>query len=272
MAANELLLSSGSFPWFSLSQIISLAKTAGFDGIELVPSSSVINDVRIANKKDLLFIKALHHSWRKDIGEDQHYGIAFTQSLFFFALRSLFFPNNKTTNKAIRLIESRHHIPLTVHSTTDKWICDEASEPLAKQYYLEILNMDITPKNIERWIAAGQKIAVDTRDDQSLAWGEKYGFSNWQDLWEWIDTENIGNLQVTLIGNRGISHILSHKPTLSEEQFLFLHERKWKGSVTLEINPLMLFLHTKGDVKKGLREINHFMRKTLEKGTPWSKR
>lgn len=45
----------------------------------------------------------------------------------------------------------------------------------------------------------------------------------------------------------------------------------WKGAIIVEINPLMLFFLTFGNIKKGLREIILFVRTTVDAGESWTK-
>lgn len=47
-------------------------------------------------------------------------------------------------------------------------------------------------------------------------------------------------------------------------------ERAADYTQKVEINPLTLFLTTRGKIGKGLAEIGVFIRKTLDEGKPWS--
>ena len=82
--------------------------------------------------------------------------------------------------------------------------------------------------------------------------------------------ENVKNIQVTLIGRQGIRNILSHQKTLIEEQLLWLHLQKWKGTVTLEINPFSVLIESRGKMKQPMRKIVEFVRTTIDEGKTWS--
>lgn len=280
MTRNEILLSGGSVPWLGLQQTIHLAKSTGFDGIELVPTRKITSELMLIVKKDkniihslpeLKYVKGLHQSWRLDIGNDKKYGLPLLVIPLFLTIRLLFFPEIKYSRRCIGFLSKTLNIPVTVHGISRKWTLDEKNKEFAGEILYELIgDYAENPDKIKKWLKEkNHYVVVDTRDDQSLKWARKYGLNDWRTLWTWIGLEKIKSIQLTLIGPKGLSRILNKQYSLAEEQFLWLHAQDWKGSVTVEVNPLTLFLLYKGRLKKGLQEIALFIRKTLNEGKKW---
>jgi len=273
MDKSTILLSAGVVPWLNLTQSLNFVKKIGFDGLEFLPArrsvAEIEKSIKIYGKNNwtkhivnIKLIKSMHQSWRLDS----------ESGIFFGALRLAFFPSVSASTETLRIVSSALSCPLTVHDLSPLWVCDTSNKALSKEIFYEIFGVDSrSPKEIKEWLKNKKhKIVVDTRDDQSLLWAKKHGFYDWRDFWNWVGIENIGNVQVTLIGIDGMKKILNHSLTLAEEQLLWLHKKRWIGSVTVEANPLMLILLKRGDMKKGLRDIAYFVRTTLENGQKWS--
>lgn len=272
MQRNEILLSGGSVPWLGLKQTIHLAKSVGFDGIELVPTRKIAAEITHILQAELKYVKGLHHSWRLDMGHDREYGLPFFATPFFLIVRLLFFPKIMHSRESLGLLSKQLDIPATVHGLSDEWIHDKERREFAGGIQYELIGEYAeNPDKIKKWLKKkSHSIVVDTRDDQSLAWAKNHGFNNWIDLWTWIELEKIRNIQLTLIGPKGLTRILNKLSSLPEKQFLWLHAQNWKGTVTVEVNPFILFLLYKANIKRGLKEIVLFVRTTLQKGKRWS--
>lgn len=273
MERNNILLSSGSLPWLGIKDIIKVSKMANFDGIELVPTRKIISEFSLHNisSSELKKIKSIHQSWRLDIDHDKEYGIRFPITLFFTALRFLFFPKINESNKLINSLSKNLNIPVTVHGLSDKWTKDNQGKEFLGGISYEIMDTSTNTNELKDWMRnTNHSIVVDSRDDQSLIWAKKYGFADWKELWKWLGLKKIKNIQLTLIGPKGLKKIINRKSSLAEEQLLWLNNQKWKESVTIEVNPIILFLLYKGNIKKGLEEICLFAKQTLIRGRKWS--
>lgn len=282
MKKNEILLSGGSIPWHGLRRSIRYIKDIGYDGIEIVPSRNIISEIKNTIRKygkdnwqnhiqNLNLIKSLHQNWRLDMGLDTSYGIEFPMTIFFIILRFILFPRIKESNETIKSLLKKLKIPIVVHDLSSKWTKDNANREFLGEILYEIMGTSMAPGKLKSWMEKeNHNIAIDSRDDQSLLWGKKYGHKTWQDFWKWIGIEKIKNLQLTLIGIKGLRKIMNHQNSLPEEQLLWLNRKKWNGKVTVEVNPLTLLFLCKGDMKKGFIIIRQFIRRTLVEGKKWS--
>lgn len=281
MRRNEIILSGGSVPWLGLKQTIHLAKNVGFDGIELVPTRKITSDIVpilkekqnvIQSLPELKHVRGFHQSWRLDIGNDRRYGLPLLVISLFLTVRLLFFPNIKYSRKCIGFLSKVLNIPVTVHGISREWTLYEKNKEFEGGILYELIgDYAEDPDKIKKWLKEkNHYIVIDTRDDQSLAWAKKHGFNDWRVLWTWIGFEKIKSIQLTLIGPKGLKRILNRQYSLAEEQFLWLHAQNWKGTVTVEVNPIILFLLYKGNMQKGLREIASFVNRTLNEGRNWS--
>lgn len=275
MKRNKILLSSGIFPWLTLSEITNIAYENSFDGIELVPTRQIIKSLKTSrttvNSSDLRSIKGLHQSWRLDIGQDKKYSINKFNSLIFIILRFILFPPIKESTELLQSLSKTLKCPATVHGLSDNWTKDNQGKEFLGGISYEIMDTSTDPDTLRDWLKnANHSIVVDSRDDQSLQWAKKYGFRDWKELWTWIGFKKIKGIQLTLIGLNGIRKILNHKKTLPEEQLLWLHEKRWEGNVTVEVNPISLFISNKGQLREGLKIISSFTRQTLIHGKNWS--
>lgn len=281
MYINKILLSLGCIPWFGIEQSVKYARRLGYDGIELLPTRKVNHEINQAIKDygenwKIVFsyidhVAHVHHSWRLDTGWDEAYGIGHISSFLFRYIRTILFPTDAVTISCINRLVEALHIPVTVHDITPRWTKNQQSEFSGGIAY-EIMNTDKTKKELKKWLhQKGHLIVIDSRDDQSLSWAKHNGFSDWKEFWTWIDLKNIVNYQLTLIGMNGVKRILHRKNTLAEKQLLWLHQKRWKGSVTVEINPLVLFLTSNCHFQKGFKAIADFINTTLIEGKRWSK-
>lgn len=281
MKRNEILLSGGSTPWLGFKQTIRLAKNVGFDGIELVPTRKITSELMhilqagknvIHSHPEFKYVKGLHQSWRLDIGNDRKYGLPLFTTPFFLIIRLLLFPKILYSRTSIGFLSKALNIPVTAHGISREWTLDEKNKEFAGGILYELIgNYAQDPDKIKKWLKGkNHYIVVDTRDDQSLKWAKKHGLNEWRTLWTWIGLEKIKNIQLTLIGPKGLSRILNKQYSLPEEQFLWLRGQNWKGSVTVEVNPLTLFLLYKGNIRKGFGEIALFVNQTLNEGKKWS--
>lgn len=283
MFNHDIMLSAGVIPWLGIKQALNYVKDVGYDGLELLPVRKAVVELNEAIKiygkddwikgfSDINLIKGLHQSWRLDMGLDKNYGINSFISFLFSMIRRIFFPKTSESERFIEDISETLNKPVTTHDISDKWTKGGSNKEFSGGINYEILGLRAkTPQEIKHWLKGRRHfIIIDTRDDQSLLWANKYNFKSWKDFWSWIGIKKINSLQLTLIGINGISKIIRHKKCLAEQQLLWLHEKKWRGSVTVEVNPLALFLVCKGDIKKGLKIIASFIRKTLDKGESWS--
>jgi len=281
MSKNEIILSGGSIPWLGIKQALNYSIDTGYDGLEILPTRTVIRELESVIKiyredrwadyfSNLKLIKGIHQNWRLDIGLDKEYKINLLWSLFFTIIRVLLFPKTDRSKKIIRIISEKLHLPVTVHDISKEWTHDD--NEFSGGIFYEIISIKRrNPIEIKEWLIKKQhKIVVDTRNDQSLSWAKHYGFQNWKSFWEWIGLQNIGGIQLTLIGASGLKKILNHKLSTAEKQFLWLHKQKWNGTVTVEINPLMLFFVSRGRMKQGLQTIATFVRQTVGDGKNWS--
>lgn len=281
MSKNEIILSGGSIPWLGIKQSLDYAIDAGYDGLEILPTRKVIKELESVIKiygedqwanyfSNLNLIKGIHQNWRLDIGLDKEYKINPLWSLFFIVIRILLFPSIDKSKKIIEIVSKKLNLPVTVHEISNEWTHDD--NEFSGGIFFEIISVKKrSPEEIKKWLTKKQhKIVVDTRDDQSLLWAKHYGFQNWKSFWEWIGLQNIGGIQLTLIGANGLKKILNDTVSTTEEQFLWLHKQKWQGIVTVEVNPLILFIATRGKVKQGLRTIADFVRQTIGNGNNWS--
>lgn len=278
---NEILLSTGSLPWMGIKRITQLVQELGYEGIEILPTRNIATTIQKKVKHhgikklretipELQFIKSIHQTWRLDIGKDKKYGIGFSQAMAYNLLRLAFFPNKKEATLCIKNILSVTQCPVIVHDITDEWTHDNQKQEFAHGIFYEIIGSK-NPKDIQDWLTKKKHhIVIDTRDDQSLIWAKTNGFSHWKTFWTWLGITHIGGLQLTLIGKTGMNKIFQHQPSLAEDQLLWLQKQKWKGSVTVEVNPLSLFFATRGNIKKGLKEIRLFVHTTLREGKKWS--
>ncbi|MCL5432981.1 MAG: hypothetical protein M1524_02600 [Patescibacteria group bacterium] len=272
MIYHEILLSLGSFPWLGLKKSILLIKRINYDGLEILPTRKITQEVKKEQKigKELLLIKGIHQSWRLDNGLDAEYRISIFTSFFYRLLRYVFFPSISDSNETIAILSKRLNVPLTIHDISETWTL-EFKNINQTRYNYEIFNNSLKPSAIKTWLElSGNNIAIDTRDDQSLIWAKQNGFKNWKEFWKWLGLKKIKNIQLTLIGRKGISDIFLHKHSVTEEQLLWLNKNNWKGSVTVEANPLNLFILSKGNVHRGLILIGKFIRSTLDEGRKWS--
>lgn len=281
MHRSIVILSTGSIPWMGIKQIVQFAREAGYGGIELVPTRKITSETMhilksgqniIQSLPELKYVKGLHQSWRLDIGNDREYGLPLFTTPFFLTLRLIFFPKINQSKGCIGFLSKALHIPVIVHGISTQWILNENNKEFEGGILYELIGgYAENPDKIKKWLKEkNHYIVVDTRDDQSLAWARKHGFNDWRELWRWVGLEKIKNVQLTLIGSKGLNRILGKQASLAEEQFLWLHAQNWKGTVTVEVNPLTLFLLCKGNMKKGFKEIASFVRKTLNEGKSWS--
>lgn len=281
MNQYRIILSSGSILWLDTKKAIKYSKDSGYDGLEILPTRKVVRNIEDAIKlygedewinffSDLDYIKGIHQNWRLDIGLDKDYKINFLWSMFFTVIRLIFFPNVNKSKKIVGMLSKKLNLPVVTHDTSRKWTYD--NNEFSGGIFLELLNIKKeNPEEIKRWLTNKQhKIVVDTRDDQSLLWAKNHRLKDWKSFWMQIGLENIGGVQLTLIGKEGLQKILMHKMSMAEEQFLWLNQQKWGGIVTVEVNPLMLIVFNKGKIKQGLQTIADFIRKTLGEGKKWS--
>lgn len=269
MYKNNILLSTGSVLWMAIKHVIPLAKEAGFDGIELVPTKIITNEK--LNLSNLGFIKGIHHNWRLDIGKDNKYGINRLTSVIFILIRLIFFPSVDKSRTFLQYLSKTINCPVTVHNISSQWTRDNHQKEFKGGVLCEIMDTTITPKILKEWLNHPQhNIVVDTRDDQSLLWAKKYEFNDWKEFWKWIGLEKIKGIQLTLIGTSAIKKILSHQKTLAEEQLLWMYSQKWEGNLTVEANPISISLSNKFALKEGLMTISFFIRQTLIHGKKWS--
>ncbi|MEK7518142.1 MAG: hypothetical protein AAB583_06390 [Patescibacteria group bacterium] len=269
MYKNSILLSLGTILWTNVKQAISLAKETGFDGLEILPTRIILNEK--LNASDLSFVKGIHHNWRLDIGQDKKYGINILTSLAFILIRLIFFPSVSKSRTFLLYLSKTINCPVTVHDISSRWTKDNSQKEFKGGIMCEILDTTLTPQTLKDWLnQASHFIVIDTRDDQSLLWAKKYGFNDWKEFWIWIGLKKIKSIQLTLIGTSGINKILKHQKTLAEEQLIWMNEQKWKGSITVEVNPISLLTSNKGRLKAGLKIISAFARQTLIHGKKWS--
>lgn len=282
MKQNEILLSQGSILWLGLKKSIQYAANIGFDGLEILPTRIVIKEIKdLINKYgeswhsniyNFFKIKSIHQNWRLDNGLDNEYGISFMPSLFAFIIRLIFFPKTTISGRFVGKISKLLNIPVVSHSTNDKWTKDDYGKEFSGGILYEIFNTKkVTKEMLKNWLTKNQhNVVVDTRDDQSLLWAKNQGFANYKNFWNWIGLNKIKNIQITLIGKKGIANIINHRESLVEKELLWLNKQNWKGNITVEINPLILLFLLKGDIKKGLTTINWFIKTTLHEGKKWS--
>lgn len=272
----SVLLSGGSLLWLNIKEATHVTRPLGYDGIELLPTRRVVNEMKkLAVNKELhayeSYIKGIHHNWRLDIGKRTDYHISLLTDIFFTIIRFLFFPSKEKALHLLTQLSTYYYLPITVHHISDLWTKGNDNQEFAGGVNYEIINDTISKDELSLWLQEkNHGIVLDTRDDQSLVWGKKNGFSTWQELWDWIGVEKIKNVQLTLIGGSGISKILSRKQCLAEEQLLWLHAKKWKGPITVEVNPIALFICTRMHLFVGLKTIAAFVKTTLIKGERWS--
>ncbi len=269
MQKNDILLSLGSLPWMRIKQAVNFAKKTGYDGLEFLPTRKSINE-KIAFF-DLQFIKSIHQNWRLDIGHDESYGINFLNALFFILIRLILFPTIKKSNEKISLLSRKLNIPLVAHGISEKWTYDGKKNEFFGGILYEIIGALISPEELKNWMSKPyHNVVIDSRDDQSLMWAKKYGLNTWQAFWQWLNIKKIKNYQLTFIGIRGLKKIKRHENSLPEKQLLWLYKNRWRGYVTVEVNPLVVLFLFKGDMQKGFRTICKFVRKTLIEGKKWS--
>ncbi len=266
----------GVVPWLGIKGALQFARECGFDGVELLPTRRVTKELTTnlnSYKNDFQNIENAHQSWRLDIGHDDNYGIDFASSLFYTALRLIFFPKKEKSKGILSIVSDRFNTTVTVHTVSDEWTKDSNNHEFKGGINFEILeDRKVTRSELEKWLKDKKHgIVVDTRDDQSLRWATQHGFSGFLDFWAWLGLEKIKNIQLTLIGKDGIKKIFDHRASLAEEEMLWLYKKEWEGSVTVEVNPFTLFLVTLGNMKKGLQKIVLFIVSVLDKGEKWSK-
>lgn len=282
MKKNEILLSAGSIIWLGLKNCITYAKNVGYDGLEIVPSRMIVSEIKNIIKNpdkyslskhlnNINFIKSIHQSWRLDIGLDKFYNIKLPTSMLFTTSRLILFPKIKESSEAIKYLSDNLYLPMTVHDLSEKWTKDNLNKELSKEILYEILDKSMSPNKLKNWMKkANHNVVIDSRDDQSLMWAKRYGFKTWKIFWKWLDIEKIKSYQLTLIGMKGLSRIMRHQKSLPEEQLLWLFNKKWRGNIVVEVNPLIIFFLFKGNMKRGLKLINEFARQTLIEGKNWS--
>lgn len=252
-----------------VKQAIRFAKETGFDGLEIVPTRIIIDES--LSTSDLRFVKGAHHNWRLDIGQDNKYGINILTGLVFIALRLILFPSISKSRTFLQYISDTTYCPVTVHDILRKWTKDNNQKEFKGGVQYEILNTSNSPRDLKQWLNDNNHfIAVDTRDDQSLLWAKRYGFKDWKEFWAWIGLKKIKSIQLTLIGLNGMKKILNHKKSLPEEQLLWLHNQKWEGNSTIEVNPISLYILNKGKFREGLKTISSFVHQALIHGKKWS--
>lgn len=275
MSKTEIILSSGSIPWLGVRQALNYSRAAGYDGLEILPTRIIVKEIEDAINlygkdrwskyfSNLRLIKSIHQSWRLDIGLDREYKINFIWSLFFNVLRIIFFPDPNKSKEIIGIVLKKLNVPVVVHDISKKWTHDD-TEFSGGIFYEIIGTKTRNPKEVKEWLTKKQhKIVVDTRDDQSLLWAKKNKFNDWRSFWKEMGVQNIGEVQVTLIGTTGLKKILIGEQSTIREQLLWLRTQKWKGVITVEVNPLTLFIVNKGKLKKGLQKIAAFVRQYVE--------
>lgn len=266
MQTHAIYLSLGVIPWLNIEDAVKLAQTCGFAGIEVLPTRKVVK------KLTSITITTIHQSWRLDIGHDHAYGIRGISSAWYTFLRYLFFPKVEVSKKSLTDLSNKYHIPITVHDLSDEWILDSDGKEFLGGINLEILDdKKITKINLKNWLKNKKHmVVVDSRDDQSFRWATHNGFQRFTDFWTWIGLNKIHSIQLTLIGKKGIKNIFDHKISLAEKELFWLHQKKWKGSVIIEVNPLMLFIVSNGNIKNGLQTIALFVNSVLNNGEQWS--
>lgn len=276
MGRIKIILSAGSIPWLGVNQAIEFSERIGYDGLEILPTRLIVSEMNHAIKLNgedkwvdsfinLKSIKSIHQNWRFDIGLDKKYGIGFLWSVFFNVVRYLLFPAIDKSQEILEIISRKLQIPIVVHDISKRWT--DYNREFSGGILYEIIGKDIRkPREIEEWLKGRKhKVVLDTRDDQSLLWAKANKLNNWKYFWQWVRVENIGGIQVTLIGRKGIEKILHKKDDLLKEYLLWLCKNNWVGTITIEVNPLMLFILKKGKFKQGLREIADFIREIIEK-------
>lgn len=269
MKKNDILLSLGTLPWMGTKKAADFARKAGYDGLEFLPTRKSANEK--LTSFDLKFIKGIHQNWRLDIGLDKSYGIKFPISILFTILRFILFPKIEKSNEAIKLLSENLNLPIIVHNLSKKWTNDNDYKEFSGGILYEIIGTSINPSELKIWTQKeNHNIVLDSRNDQSLLWGKKYGFNTWQKLWKWLGIKKIKGYQLTFIGLQGLRKIFKHEKSLAEEQLLWLHKNKWQGHATVEVNPLILIVLCNGNIKKGFGIISQFVRQTLNEGKKWS--
>jgi len=277
MNKNKILLSTGSLIWFGLQKAMLYAGKTGFDGLEVVPSKNIVLEIKkidysfLENNYNLNMIGNVHQSWRLDMGMDKSYGIQFPTNIFFAILRFVFFPKVQQSNDLIKFLSDNLNVPVTVHDLSNKWTEDNNNKEFSGGISYEIIGNAINPEKLKQWMKNPKhNIVTDSRDDQSLLWARKYGFDSWQKFWIWIGVDKIESYQLTFIGYNGLRKIFRHQKSLPEEQLLWLYQNNWRGKVVVEVNPLIALILCKGNLKKGFKIINQFVRQTLFEGRRWS--
>jgi hypothetical protein len=273
MKYKEILLSSGSLPWMNIIQIVNFANETNYTGIELLPTRIIPFGLKIINQQNSFKskIKSIHQNWRLDTGHDKSYGIKFPMNIFFVLLRFIFFPKINRSTEDIKLLSDKLCIPVTVHDLSDKWTKDNDDKDFSGGISYEIIGSAVNPEKLKQWMKNSRhNVVIDSRDDQSLLWAEKYGFDSWQKFWRWLGIDKIESYQLTFIGYNGLQKIFRHHKSLPEEQLLWLKKNNWNGKVVVEINPLMILILCKGDLKRGFKTINQFVRQTLIENRRWS--
>lgn len=271
MNNHEVLLSTGTTPWLGLEGASNYAKEIKYDGLEVLPLRQIVREIkRSVRAPGMEDIKGVHRSWVLDNALERKHGLE--PRTYDKVLRLLLFPSINDSREMVAVVSKARRAPVVVHDIAPEWTQDTQEQEFAGGVALEISSHQTrSPEEIKKWLEEGKhNIVADTRDDQSIVWAGRYGLRDWQDFWHWLGLEKIKSVQLTLIGKKGMNDIFNHQETLAEQQFLWLNKQGWNGPVTVEVNPLTLFLGTRGKIGKGLQEIGYFVRTTLDKGKPWS--
>lgn len=268
MKTHAIYLSLGVIPWLGMKEVLQFAKECGFDGIDILPTRIVTKELEDQfdySMDQFRGVATAHQSWRLDRGQDKKYGIDFMTGIFYSMLRYVFFPSLEKSGKTLTQISNRCNLPVTVHNISHPWVNDEYGNEFSGGINLEILDAKtITKSQLKNWLKAkNHAMVVDTRDDQSLRWATSHGFKNYKDFWTWIGLTKIHSVQLTLIGAKGMREIFDHEESLAQKELAWLYQMKWKGSVIVEVNPFTLLLQSRGNIKKGLKEIVLFIKTTL---------
>ena len=281
MNKYEILLSTGSVPWFGLERASNYAHKIEYDSLEFLPLRQFVRQAKQAiriYKADWLnhlpgleTVQSIHQSWVLDNDLERKHGLE--PRTFDKVLRLLLFPKVNDSREVVAAVSAARQAPVVIHDIPPEWTSDSQRKEFAGGLLFEISSHQTrSPEEIKKWLEETKhNLVADTRDDQSIVWArEKLKLKEWQDFWRWVGFENIKSIQLTLIGKQGMNDILNHQETLAEQQFLWLNKQGWNGPVTVEVNPLTLFMGTRGKIGKGLAEIGVFVRKTLDEGKPWS--
>lgn len=271
MNKHEVLLSTGTVPFLGLERGSNYAQKIEYDGLEVLPLRHVVREIkRSIRTPGVESVKSIHRSWVLDSNLEREHGLE--PRTYHKVLRLILFPSTNESREMVGLLSKVCEAPVVIHDISPKWTRDAQGQEFTGGLLLELSSHQTRSlEEIKTWLEEiNHNMVVDTRDDQSVFWATKQGFENWQKYWPWLGLEKIRSVQLTLMGKRGMNEIFNHRETLAEQQLLWLNKQGWNGPVTIEVNPLTLFIGTRGKIGKGLQEIGFFVRKTLDEGKFWS--